>query len=156
MHIHGYLWVGEKAVYDKESIRRPLPAEEPTSTSPSDVVERRREAAVEWRATEVPPIETVLWLVKPPARIRGTWEEPKEAGEWLGRQLMEYAPRFASARDRVAERSVAYVASAVERLTWGGDVSLGFYLTRPLFLSLALVTCAPNCTRPDLPCPVRG
>ncbi|MGI5528726.1 hypothetical protein ACQEVX_15355 [Streptomyces syringium] len=142
-------------MYDKESVRRPLPAEEPTSTSHPDVVERRREAAVEWRVTEVPPIETALWLVKPPARIRGTWEEPKEAGEWLGRQLMEYAPRFASARDRGAELPVAYVASAVERLMWGGDVSLGFYLGQPLFLSLALVTCSPNRTRPDLPCPAR-
>ncbi|WP_188266489.1 MULTISPECIES: hypothetical protein [unclassified Streptomyces] len=45
--------------------------------------------------------------------------------------------------------------SAVERLAWGGDVSLGHYLEGTAFHSLALATCSPNHTTPDLPCPAR-
>lgn len=36
---------------------------------------------------------------------------------------------------------------------WGGDVSLGFYLERPAYLSLAVVTCSPNRAKPELACP---
>jgi hypothetical protein len=45
--------------------------------------------------------------------------------------------------------------SAAERLESGADVSLGFYLERPAYLSLALVTCSPNRSKPELPCPAR-
>jgi hypothetical protein len=47
------------------------------------------------------------------------------------------------------------VNSAAERLESGADVSLGFYLERPAHLALALVTCSPNRSKPELPCPVR-
>ena len=33
------------------------------------------------------------------------------------------------------------------------NLSLGYYLERPVFLSLALVTCSPNRAAPDLRCP---
>ncbi|GBQ00060.1 hypothetical protein SSP531S_14680 [Streptomyces spongiicola] len=85
--------------------------------------------------------------------IRGTWEEPKEAGEWLGLRLAEFATRFASEQDREVTRLVLLVKAAVERLTWGGDVSLGHYLKGTVFHSVALVTCSPNRAAPDLPCP---
>ncbi|GCB48188.1 hypothetical protein [Streptomyces sp. NL15-2K] len=42
----------------------------------------------------------------------------------------------------------------MSRLDWGGDVSLGFYLERPFYLSVALVTCSPNLAHPELACPV--
>ncbi|MEV6500920.1 hypothetical protein [Streptomyces prunicolor] len=32
--------------------------------------------------------------------------------------------------------------------------SYGFYLERPSYLSLALVTCSPNRAMPELACPV--
>ncbi|MFF1337932.1 hypothetical protein ACFVYT_08460 [Streptomyces sp. NPDC058290] len=105
--------------------------------------------------SDVPPIQTAHWLMKPPSAIRGTWQEPKKAGEWLGLQLAECAPRFASEEDREATRLVLLVSAAVERLTWGGDVSLGHYLKGTVFHSVALVTCSPNRAAPDLPCPAR-
>ncbi|MGW1072627.1 hypothetical protein [Streptomyces sp. NPDC002537] len=154
MHVHGYLWTGDKAAFDKESIRRPPPSVAPTSTSPADVAERYREAVTEWKTTNVPPIETAHWLLKPARLIRGTWDEPKEAADWLGQQLAEHAPRFTSEYDQGTTRMVALVASTAERLTLGGDVSLGFYLRGTLFLSLALVTCSPNRAEPELPCPL--
>ncbi len=154
MHCHGYLWVGEKATFDKEGIRRPPAAEEPTATSAPDVVRRYREAAEQWRTCEVPPIQVAHWLMKPPRLIRGTWEEPEEAAEWLGRRLGEHAPRFSSARDRDSTRLAERVAFAAETLKGGGDIAQGHYLGRPQFLSLALVTCSPNRAGPRLGCPL--
>ncbi|MBD0707205.1 hypothetical protein BU197_01855 [Streptomyces sp. CBMA291] len=58
-------------------------------------------------------------------------------------------------REAVAVFPVTDAHSAVERLAWGGDVSLGHYLEGTAFHSLALATCSPNHTTPDLPCPAR-
>ncbi|MCQ4202222.1 hypothetical protein ACFW5W_13175 [Streptomyces sp. NPDC058783] len=43
-----------------------------------------------------------------------------------------------------ALRPVALASSAEARPRSGKDVSLGYYLERPLFLSLALVACSPK------------
>ncbi len=93
--------------------------------------------------------------MKPGALIRGTWNETKEAADWLGERLAEYAPRFDSGTYRDTTHLAILVNSAVHRLNWGGDLSLGFYLERPAFISLALVTCSPNRTAPDLGCPAQ-
>ncbi|MER6911872.1 hypothetical protein ABT354_09385 [Streptomyces sp. NPDC000594] len=152
MHHHGYAWVGEKKTFDRESIRRP-PGREPTASSERDVLDRYREAVAEFPVSGVPPIQTAHWLMKPPSAICGTWAEPKEAGVWLGLRLAEVAPRFASVEERDAARLGLLSEAAVERLMWGGDVSLGHYLRGTLFHSIALVTCSPNRAEPGLPCP---
>ncbi|MEU4179352.1 hypothetical protein [Streptomyces sp. NPDC026589] len=152
MHHHGYAWVGEKAMFDKESVRRP-PGEAPTPTSEQEVHHRYREAVAAFPSPETPPIQTAHWLMKPSSTIRGTWEEPKEAGAWLGRQLAEFAARFASPQEREATRLLLLVKAAVERLAEGDDVSLGHYLRGTVFHSVALVTRSPNRSVPGLPCP---
>jgi hypothetical protein len=154
VHHHGYAWVGEKKTFDRESVRRPA-GQVPTASSEMEVHDRYREAVAVFPTTDVPPIQTAHWLMKPPSMIRGTWEEPKEAGEWLGFQLSEFAPRFASEQDRDVTRLVLLAQAAVERMAWGGDVSLGHYLKGTVFHSVALVTCSPNRATPDLPCPAR-
>lgn len=103
---------------------------------------------------DLPPLETAYWLIKPPSFVRATWEEAKEAASWLGEQLAENAFRFASEAERDATRLARLVNSAAERLESGADVSLGFYLERPSYLSLALVTCSPNRSKHEIPCPV--
>ncbi|MBT2456591.1 hypothetical protein [Streptomyces sp. ISL-86] len=155
MHHHGYAWVGEKKTFDNEGIRRPPPEPGAPPGAEEALRERYRNAVTDFPATGVPPIQTAHWLMKPASTVRGTWEEPKEAGEWLGLQLAEFAPRFASESDREAIRLILLVKAAVERLTWGGDVSLGHYLKGTVFHSVALVTCSPNRADTDLPCPVR-
>ncbi|MEU8624223.1 hypothetical protein [Streptomyces sp. NPDC048669] len=153
MHHHCYAWVGEKKTFDRESIRRPV-GQAPTATSETEVLDRYREALAAFPTTDVPPIQTAYWLMKAPSLIRETWEEPEEAGAWLGLQLQEFAPRFTSEQDREVTRLVLLVRAAVERLAWGGDVSLGHYLKGRVFHSVALVTCSPNRAAPDLSCPV--
>ncbi|MCF3120822.1 hypothetical protein IPZ68_14070 [Streptomyces arenae] len=161
MHHHGYLWTGDKKRFDKEGHRRPPGAPPPPPMGDDDtdghrLNQRYKEAAAEFRTGDLPPMETSLWLAKPGRHVRGTWEEPKEAAEWLGEQLAEYAPRFASESDRDSTRLTLLVNSAAERLGRGGGVSHGFYLERPSFLSVALVCCSPNRAMPDLPCPTTG
>ncbi|MFZ3493463.1 hypothetical protein ACODT5_09595 [Streptomyces sp. 5.8] len=153
MHHHGYAWLGEKKDFDKEGVRHP-PGLPPTAGSPQEVIDRYRQAVAEFPSSGMPPIQTAHWLMKPASLVRGTWEEPKEAGEWLGLQLAEFAPRFASSQDADATRLVVLVKSAVERLAWGGDVSLGHYIKGTVFHSVAVVACSPNRDEPHLSCPL--
>ncbi|EST27599.1 hypothetical protein [Streptomyces roseochromogenus] len=154
MHHHGYLWTGPKARFDQEALRRPPHPQPPPAGSRPELIQRYREVAAEFPTSDLPPLETAYWLVKPPSLVRGTWLEPKPAAAWLSDRLTDYAPRFASDAERDAGRLTALVASARERLASGGDVSLGFYLEHPSYLSLALVTCSPNHENRELPCPL--
>ncbi|WP_369390007.1 hypothetical protein AB5J72_21925 [Streptomyces sp. CG1] len=154
MHHHGYLWTGPKARFDQEAPRRPPHPEPPPEGSRPELIQRYREVAAEFPASDLPPLETAYWLVKPRSLVRGTWPEPKPATAWLSDRLTEYAPRFASEAERDPGRLTTLVASARERLASGRDVTLGFYLERPSYLSLALVTCSPNRESRELPCPL--
>ncbi|WP_055524182.1 hypothetical protein [Streptomyces graminilatus] len=155
MHHHGYLWTGPKERFDQEALRRPPhPTPPPADTRP-DLIQRYREVAAEFPVVDLPPLETSYWLIKPRSLVRGTWDEAKEAAAWLGERLSEYAPRFAFQSDCDTPRLAALLNSAAERLNAGADVSLGVYLERPSYLSLAVVTCSPNRARPELACPVR-
>ncbi|MFD9909886.1 hypothetical protein [Streptomyces sp. NPDC059063] len=133
----------------------PPPSPAPGDAAAQRLAERYREVVAEFRTTGLPPLETSYWLIKPRSLVSGTWDEAKKAAAWLAERLAEYAPRFASA----AERDTAYLAmlanSAAERLCRGGDVSHGFYLERPAFLSVSLVCCSQNRTVPVLDCPLR-
>ncbi|MBO4258779.1 hypothetical protein GRC12_33670, partial [Streptomyces griseorubiginosus] len=56
---------------------------------------------------------------------------------------------------RLSKHALArLVVSAAEHLHSGADVSYGFYLERPSYLSLAVVTCSPNRALPGAACPV--
>ncbi|WP_217171436.1 hypothetical protein [Streptomyces sp. AC512_CC834] len=153
MHHHGYLWVGPKHRFDEEALRRPPHPEPPPVGSRPELVQRYREVAAEFPTCDLPPLETRNWLRKPRAQVRGTWPEASDAAAWLRDRLTEYAPRFMSDAQRETLRPDTLVASAEARLGWGGDVSLGYYLERPAYLSLALVTCSSTDESRALPCP---
>ncbi|WP_406201764.1 hypothetical protein OG331_29465 [Streptomyces sp. NBC_01017] len=155
MHHHGYLWTGPKERFDQEALRRPSHPEPPPAGSKPELIQRYREVAAEFPTVDLPPLETAYWLTKPRSLVRGTWDEPKEAAAWLGERLAEYAPRFASEAERVTTHLTLLVNSADERLGEGGDVSHGFYLERPSYPSLAVVTCSPNRSKPELACPAQ-
>ncbi|NUR00310.1 MAG: hypothetical protein HOY79_28405 [Streptomyces sp.] len=154
MHHHGYLWAGPKQRFDDEALRRPPHPEPPATGSKPELIQRYREVAAGFPTVDLPPLETAYWLIKPRTLVRGTWEKAGEAAIWLGDRLAEYAPRFDSERDRDASRLAAMVNSLTARLNSGADVSLGFYLEQPSYLSLAVVTCSPNRSNPELTCPV--
>ncbi|MGC5362052.1 hypothetical protein ACPXCE_10240 [Streptomyces sp. DT24] len=145
-HHHGYLWNGPKAHFDQEGLRRPPHPDPPPAGSRPELVLRYREVVAEFPASGLPPLETAHWLLKPQSLIRGTWPDPREAATWLGERLAEYAPRFDSAAYRDTTYLALLISSAADRLGRGDDVSLGFYLERPVFLSLALVACSTDPT----------
>lgn len=153
MHHHGYLWTGAKERFDQEALRRPPHPEPPPAGSRPELIQRYREVAAEFPVVDLPPLETAYWLIKPGSLVRGTWDEAKEAAAWLGGALAEYSHRFTSAYDRDATRLATLVDSAAEQLEHGRDVSYGFYLEHPSYLSLAVVTCSPNRSKPGLACP---
>ncbi|MEU1041371.1 hypothetical protein ACFYP4_26775 [Streptomyces sp. NPDC005551] len=154
MHHHGYLWTGPKDRFDQEALRRPPHPEPPPPDARPELIQRYRAVAAEFPVCDLPPLETAYWLVKPPSLVRGTWPEPGQAAAWLDARLAEYATRFTSEAQRDAGHLAGLVTSAAEGLRSGGDLSWGFYLERPSYLSLALVTCSPNRTDPTLPCPL--
>lgn len=91
MHHHAYLWTGPKTRFDDEALRRPPHPDPPPAGSRPELIERYRQVAAEFRTSDLPPLETAYWLVKPRSLVRGTWEEAKEAAAWLGERLAEYA-----------------------------------------------------------------
>ena len=153
MHHHGYLWTGAKERFDQEALRRPPHPEPPPAGSKPELIQRYREVSAEFPIVDLPPLETAYWLIKPPSLVRGTWNEAKEAAAWLGETLAEHAHRCACAYNRDATRLATLVNSAAEQLASGRDVSYGFYLEHPSYLSLAVVTCSPNHSKPELACP---
>ncbi|MFJ9380602.1 hypothetical protein [Streptomyces sp. NPDC101455] len=155
MHHHGYLWTGPKERFDNDALRRPPHPEPPLAGSKPELIQRYREVAAEFPTVDLPPLETAYWLIKPRSLVRGTWDEPEEASAWLGERLAEYASLFASGGDRAAGHRAALVNALAERIGGGADVSLGFHLERPSYLSLAVVACSPNRSMPQLACPGR-
>ncbi|MFJ5777734.1 hypothetical protein [Streptomyces sp. NPDC093094] len=154
MHQHGYQWTGPKERFDQEALRRPPHPEPPPPGGKPELIQRYQEVAAEFPTSDLPPLETAHWLIKPRSLVRGTWSEAQEAAEWLGKRWAEHTDRFASAHDRDMTRLSRLVGSAAVQLAAGVDVSYGFYLERPAFLHLAVVTCSPNRSMPDLPCPL--
>ncbi|WP_030610569.1 hypothetical protein [Streptomyces achromogenes] len=158
MHHHGYLWTGPKERFDNAALRRPPHPDPPPPPAPDDTAAERlyrryREVSGEFPVVDLPPLETAHWLVKPRSLIRGSWDDPDAAAAWLEERLAEFAPRFTNSWERDTARLNALVDSAAERLRYGADVSLGAYLERPAFLSLAVVTCSPNLAIGNHPCP---
>jgi hypothetical protein len=154
VHHHGYLWTGPKERFDQEALRRPPHPQPPPAGSRPELIERYREVAAGFPVSDLPPLETAYWLVKPRSAVRGTWQESKEAASWLGERLAEYPPRFAAEGDRDSTRLTRLVNAADGRLRSGADVAYGFYLERSSYLSLAVVTCSPNRVNAALGCPV--
>ncbi|MFE2097225.1 hypothetical protein [Streptomyces sp. NPDC059468] len=153
MHHHGYLWVGAKERFDQEALRRPPHPVAPPAGSRPELIQRYREVAAAFTSVDLPPLETAYWLAKPRSLVRGTWDEAKDAASWIAARVAEHSPRFASQPQRDFIELADLVNLAVEKLSSGGDVSLGFYLERPSYLSLAVVTCSPNRSKPELTCP---
>ncbi|MET8829963.1 hypothetical protein ABZX40_30705 [Streptomyces sp. NPDC004610] len=155
MHHHGYLWTGPKQRFDEEALRRPAHPLPPPGDSRPELIQRYREVHAAFPVADLPPLEIAHWLTKPEALVRGTWAEPKDAAGWLAERVADFAGRFAAPAERDQARLATLVPAAVARLAWGGDVARGFYLERPSYLHLSLVTCSPNRAAPRLDCPLR-
>lgn len=153
MHFHAYSWIGAcgpKSDFYKEIGRRPPPR----SVEPGDPqvsADFIKTHMLDWKASDLPPVEIAHWLLRSPKHIKGTFKEPAAALPWLS-EWLDRMP-YASARDKDDWVRYRRVLSAGEELSRGQSLSLGWYLTEQRFGSVAVVSCAPNNYYPGIACP---
>jgi hypothetical protein len=80
--------------------------------------------------------------------------KPTSASRTTLSHIMTHNDTIPSGRDRDTTFLARLVNAAAERLHSGADASYGFHLERPSYLSLAVVTCSPDRSMPELACPV--
>ncbi|MFD5318724.1 hypothetical protein [Streptomyces sp. NPDC127098] len=134
-HIHAYRWTGDRRTYDPEGPRRP---ESPV-----------------FATNGCTPILIANWLLRPASAIAGTFHDVDAAVRWFEEQMTRAAPGFASPGEREPERLAAKVAHVAVTLHQGGDAHAAWYIQGTGYTTLDLITCSPNHSRPELPCPVR-
>lgn len=129
MHWHGYEWIGRGMDRANEAERRP--------TSP------------DFLRSLLPPMRTGDWLLKPRARIGGTFDDVKEALDWL-------EDRYNLVRSSLLHRDRLSIEerrqNAHDSLTVGVDVVWAEWMLAGQFVSLTMV-CCPN-RHVKHPCPL--
>ncbi|MER8101796.1 hypothetical protein [Kitasatospora sp. NPDC094016] len=130
MHFHGYEWTGDGRLLAKESERRPVEGSG-------------------FRLSELPPMMTGWWLLRPAAQIRGTWETAADAADWLAARYEEHAPGGDPRLPTEARR-----LRAVEQLEGAADVVWSHWVSDSRWSGHYVIAC-PHKTRPDIPCPTR-
>ncbi|MBO1417820.1 hypothetical protein [Streptomyces sp. FH025] len=129
MHWHTYLWSGDGQQLKNEAPRRPEPD-------------------AGFRTSNLPPMMTGWWLLKPASLISSTASTPADAAAWLSSRYEENPPH------RHHLPLDARTAFAAETLAAGSDVVWAHWQqeTGPRFVHLAAI-CCPNRLWPAIPCP---
>ncbi|MFE5587261.1 hypothetical protein [Kitasatospora sp. NPDC056531] len=130
MHFHGYEWAGDGRLLAKESERRPIESSG-------------------FRLSELPPMMTGWWLLRPATQIRGTWHTAADAADWLAKRYEEHTPGGDPwlPIDARRQRALAQLARA-------SDVIWSRWVSDSRWSGHYLIAC-PNKTWPTIPCPTR-
>lgn len=128
MHYHGYEWAGDGRQMAREPERRPV---DPQA----------------FRLSELPPMMTGWWLLRPASQIRGTWHTAPAAADWLVERYEAHTPGGDPWLPTDTRR-----IRAVERLEGASDVVWARWLSDTRWTGHYVVTC-PNTIHPALPCP---
>ncbi|MFC5888435.1 hypothetical protein RMN57_24420 [Kitasatospora sp. CM 4170] len=131
LHFHGYEWAGDGRLLAKESERRPV-------------------EGAGFRLSELPPLMTGWWLLRPAAQIRGTWETPTAAADWLAERYAEHTPAGDPWLPLEARRR-----RAVDQLANASDVVWARWVSDVRWSGHYVIAC-PNRTHPNIPCPAPG
>lgn len=129
MHYHGFgPWTGTRDEYAREGLRVPgHPA---------------------FGTIAMPPVQTGHALLRP-RLVRGTWEAPGGAVEWLRRTYAAYPP------GRPSGTPEDWFEIQEDSLTRGSDVVWGYYLASGAYCTYSAV-CCPNKFCPGITCPDPG
>ncbi|MBO1413908.1 hypothetical protein [Streptomyces sp. FH025] len=130
MHFHGYEWAGDGRLLVRESERRPIEGSG-------------------FRLSELPPMMTGWWLLRPPAQVRGTWAAPTDAAEWLAERYEEHTPGGDSWLPTETRRQYA-----IAQLAGASDVVWSRWVSDSRWAGQYVVVC-PNKAWPQVTCPVK-
>lgn len=128
MHYHGYEWAGDGRLLAKESLRRPV-------------------EGAGYHHSDLPPMMTGWWLLRPAAQVRGTWTTPTEAAAWLAQRYAEHAPGgdpWLPLRTRLP--------MAIQQLEQSSDVAWTRWVSGSRWSGHYVIVC-PNRIWPRIPCP---
>ncbi|MEU3567753.1 hypothetical protein AB0E96_04860 [Kitasatospora sp. NPDC036755] len=128
MHFHGYEWAGDGRLLARESERRPVDGSG-------------------FRLSELPPMMTGWWLLRPAAQVRGTWTTPADAVTWLVNRYEEHTPGGEPWLPVTARRQ-----SALDQLAQESDVVWSRWVSDSRWSGHYVIVC-PNRAWPGLPCP---
>ena len=98
----------------------------------------------DFASSVVPPEATNAWLAKPTRMLRGTFDDPAGAVEWLRAQHAEVEPSIWHKELNTQAPSVDTMAeTAADTLARGNDVVWAWWLIGGNFVDLTVV-CCPN------------
>ncbi|MFI7125172.1 hypothetical protein ACIBQ1_05720 [Nonomuraea sp. NPDC050153] len=130
MHWHAYRWTGNGADRNNEAERRPSSPDFPASL--------------------LPPMRIGDWLAKPASRVAATFDDVRQAREWLAAEYRKVRDVLLLPEGIPLEDRLEYALDALPR---GVDVQWGEWLQGARFASIGVV-CCPNRHLPH-PCPIR-
>jgi hypothetical protein len=141
-HWHGYgPWIGTRAEYGKESLRRP-------GATPDDPQTR------EFMAATLPPLMTGHALLRRNQAARDrTWTTVQDAVEWLTKIYADRPPYEHPGGVRAYVSLEEMVQGAQEHLPLGKDTAWVYYARTGEFVSYSVI-CCPSHFHPDIPCPL--
>ncbi|MFJ9454982.1 hypothetical protein ACIRST_07880 [Kitasatospora sp. NPDC101447] len=128
MHFHGYEWAGDGRLLARESERRPV-------------------EAARFGLSELPPMMTGWWLLRPPSQVRATWKHPEDAADWLAERYEQHTPGGDPWLPTAARRRFA-----LDQLARASDVTWSRWVSDIRWSGHYVIVC-PNRTWPGLPCP---
>jgi len=141
-HWHGYgPWIGTRAEYGKEHLRRP-------GASPDDEQTRA------FLAETLPPMMTGHALLRRHQAAAGrTWTTVPEAVDWLTKTYADRPPFEHPGGVRAYAPLEVKVRDAEEHLPLGVDAVWAYYGRAGEFVSYSVV-CCPSHFHPGIPCPL--
>ncbi|MGP4101113.1 hypothetical protein [Nonomuraea sp. KM90] len=130
MHWHAYRWTGTGAERGNEDERRP--------------------ASPGFRASPLPPMRTGDWLAKPASRVAATFDDARQATEWMAGEYAKVGEALLLPEAVPIEERLRI---ALDLLTRGVDVQWGEWLEGGRFITIGVI-CCPN-RQVRHPCPIR-
>lgn len=135
VHYHGYMWTG--------------PGSE---VLPSDG--KRSYGHPEFRSHGQLPYVVVDTLRKPGSFVRGTWDTPDDAAEWMRLERGKLGPHMYPEQQTMAPTIDETSDYNRGRLRIGKSVVWAVWLNGGRYADIRVVCCSPNDYGSDVPCPV--
>lgn len=134
VHFHGYMWTGagsEVLVSDgRRSVGHP-----------------------EFATHGQLPYQVTDTLLKPGSHVKGTWDDPEQAVEWMRSERAKLGPDMYPDQNTMAPTLDERCHYNVGRLKIGKSVVWGIWLNGGRYADIRVVCCSPAEFGKDIRCP---